>query len=150
MRKKGQRSRAELSIVVPLSPAVPAPDCPYHLGTEACAVWRAVTDSLPSHYFPPEAFDTLSAYANHTVSARMLSRQIDEFAPEWLAEEGGIERFNKLLAMRERETRAAAAMARALRLTNQSRYQPSKAALVAEDRDRRRPWDPLITAPSRR
>jgi hypothetical protein len=55
---------------------------------------------------------------------------------------GGLERLDRMLAMAERETRAALACARALRVTPQSQILPRTAGRLAiEDTGRRKPWD---------
>ena len=50
----------------------------------------------------------------------MLSAEIDRWRLAWLNEDGGVERLDRLLKMRERESRAVLATARALRLTKPS------------------------------
>ncbi|TIV71449.1 MAG: hypothetical protein E5V89_10100 [Mesorhizobium sp.] len=141
MTKRGRKSTAELSTVATLTRAPVAPDAPYDLSDEAAAVWRGVVDALPSDFFPPESFDTLASYCRHVVSARFLARELDRFSAEWLGVDGGIERLNKLLMMRERETRALIAAARALRLTNQSRWRPDQAGKVAGGYKGPKPWE---------
>ncbi|RWG20123.1 MAG: hypothetical protein EOQ55_12565 [Mesorhizobium sp.] len=141
MTKRGRKSTAELSTVATLTQAPVAPDAPYDLGDEAASVWRGIVDALPSDFFPPESFDTLSSYCRHVVSARFLARELDRFSAEWLGVDGGIERLNKLLMMRERETRALIAAARALRLTNQSRWRPDQAGKVAGGYKGPKPWE---------
>ena len=58
--------------------------------------------------------------------------------------EGGLERFDRLLAMADRETKAVVATARALRLTPQAIVHPRTAGRRVNDwpADARRPWDP--------
>lgn len=142
MKKRGRKSAAELAVVHPLTPSAPPPDAPYHLANdEAAEVWHGIVNSLPSEFFPPESFDTLAAYCRHVVAVRFLSREVERTKLEWLKIEGGIERLNKLLAMRERECRNMLACARALRLSNQSRYRPERAGKVALLPNGRRPWE---------
>lgn len=142
MTTRGRKSAASLEVIATLADA--APDAPYDLSDDAASVWRAVLDSLPAGFVAGEQFDTLAAYCRHVVAARFLSREIDRYQPEWLKIDGGVARLNKLLTMRERETRGMLATARALRLTNQSRYRPERAATAASGRagNAQKPWEP--------
>lgn len=144
MSKRGRKSLASLEMASMTTLADAAPDAPYDLCDEAAAVWRGTLDSLPAGFVAAEGFDTLAAYCRHVVSARFLSREIERFTLDWLKVDGGIERLNKLLAMRDREVRGLLATARALRLTNQSRYRPTKAASAREGTASAapRPWEP--------
>jgi len=75
---------------------------------------------------------------------RELRREIDEFEPEWLRSDDGLERYDKLGRLAERETRSLVTLARSLRLTNQSRYTPHGAATAAGKRpfkDGKPPWE---------
>jgi hypothetical protein len=143
MAARGRKSAASLEIITTVADA--APDAPYDLTDEAASVWRGVLDSLPAGYVAGEQFDTLAAYCRHVVSARFLSREIDRFKLEWLKVEDGPDRLNKLLAMRDREVRGVLATARALRLTNQSRYRPERAATArgASAAGSAKPWEPI-------
>ncbi len=97
--------------------------------------------SEPAGYFKTAALRVLLAhYCRHVETAIVLSREIDSCAPNWLRREDGLARFDKLLALRARETRAVADSATKLRLTNQARYTPQAAATAAK-RSGRRPWD---------
>lgn len=129
MAKRGRRSAASLEITTTLATA--SPDAPYDLGDDAATVWRTIVDSLPAGFIAGEASDTLAAHCRHVASARFISREIDRFQLDWLKLNTGIDRLNKLLAMRDREVRGMLATARALRLTNQSRYRPSTAGTAA-------------------
>src|SRR5262249_34935861 len=66
----------------------------------------------------------LIEYTRHVCRARLLEQEIAHFQQEWLAAVGGLERFDRLLAAADRETKAAIACARALRLTPQSQMHP--------------------------
>jgi len=95
-------------------------------------LWADVVTRLPAGWFPPETWEHLAAYCHHAISARDLSRLVSAFEPKWLSAEGGLERLDRLLRMRDRECRAMMACARALRLTNQSRYDARAAGRRAD------------------
>ncbi len=141
MAKRGRKSTAALEIVTTIATA--SPDAPYHLNDDATAIWRGILDALPAGFIAGEGYDTLAAHCQHIASARFISREIDRFQIDWLKLDNGVDRLNKLLAMRDREVRGMLATARALRLTNQSRYRPSTAATAASGAasGRPKPWD---------
>jgi hypothetical protein len=67
---------------------------------------------------------------------------VRDFETEWINVDGGLDRFDKLLAMAERESRAALACVRALRLTPQARIEPKTAGRKATGNHRGpMPWD---------
>ena len=82
-------------------------------------------------WFGRETHPLLADYCRHIVRLRELARVIDEFRMEWVKAKGGAEKLDQLLRMAERETRCVTALARALRLTNQSRYDAHAAARKA-------------------
>lgn len=84
------------------------------------AIWTDVVAAMPAGFIRPENIEQLAAYCRHCVSARDLSRMVTDFKPAWLKAEGGLERYDRLLKMRDRESRSALAAARSLRITIQS------------------------------
>ena len=87
------------------------------------------------------AHGILIEYTRHICRARLLEVQIAQFQQEWIAATGGLERLDKLLAMAEREGKAAIACARALRLTPQAQMHPRVAGRrLAEVSPYPSPW----------
>jgi hypothetical protein len=142
MAKRGRKSAAELAIVTTLSDE--RPDAPYDLTDVQAGIWRGIVDRLPADYFPAESFEMLAAYCRHVTAARALAVEIDRYEQSWLRDAEGLDRYGKLLAMRDREVRGILAVSRALRLTNQSRYRPESAAAKARGNSAlwKRPWEP--------
>lgn len=137
MKQRGRKSVSDL-VVVALGPL--RPDPPAELTHEQAEEWRAVVARMPSDWFSREHFPLLAAYCRHVCRARFLAATLDAFRSEWLGEEGGLQRLDKLLAMAERETRCMTALARAMRLTQRSRIGPEVAATKAAQRGGVRPW----------
>lgn len=142
-KPRGRKSAASelLTVNVPVSvdARIPIPD---HLTPDQEAVFRQVVNVLPARFFSPEQSELLAMYARHVVTARMMSAEIDRWRLAWFSEDGGLDRFDRMSKLRDRETKAALAAARALRLTNQSRIQPRGAARMAEDAASAvRPWE---------
>ena len=95
-------------------------------------MFLSIVSKLPAAYFEVEAAEQLANYCRHSIAARDLSQMISRFNPKWLSEPGGLERYGSMLQLRERESRAALAHARSLRLTNQARIDPRMAGRRAE------------------
>lgn len=129
MRQRGIRSKAaELAVVIP-GEFGKRPEPPDFLTERQAEIWRETTSSEPTEFFSSAASRGLLAdYCRHRESAENVSGIIDTFKPEWLKNGEGVKRYQALLRIRETETTAAMRMARSLRLTNQSRYMPNKAA----------------------
>jgi len=124
MKKRGRKSAAELAIA-PLVQVIPRPVAPDHLTNDEAGVWEAAVSTMAADYFRPSDYDALASLCRHTVSARRISRWIEKA----IGDEGiDLETMDRLHRMRERETRAASAMARTLRLTKQAQISAKGAA----------------------
>ena len=115
MKKPGRPSRAELAIsdvpIVDVSRRMPAPP-PAELTDAQAQVWRDAVSSMPGDWLQRGAYGVLVEYTRHVCRARLLEGEIARFDQEWLDAPGGLERLDRLLAMAEREGRAALAAAR--------------------------------------
>jgi hypothetical protein len=140
MRQRGRRSSADLvSIVSRRMPSAPPSD----LSPDQASIWRDAVGTLPDDWIKPPAYPLLAEYCRHVQRARMLEQQITQCDAAWI-NALGLASFDRLLAMGERETRAVAACARALRLTPQSLILPRSAGrrMTGEvPAGRRRLWD---------
>ena len=117
---------------------------PDGLTEEQKAEWLAITRRLPGDYFPRECHGLLYAYCKHVTTFRTLSAEVDRFQVEWTDEVEGLQRFDRLLAMREREGRALSSLATRLRLSPQSRYAQTAARAAAKEPPQgpwRKPWE---------
>jgi hypothetical protein len=143
MKSRGRKSGAELS-TRPLSVlAERRPNPPADLSEAEALVWRDVVGCQPGGWLSKAQVPLLVGYCRHTVRAQLLAQQINGFQPEWLKADDGLQRFDRLLSMADREGRALNAFARSLRLTPQSRYGPRAAATIAEAGKGPRPWEPI-------
>jgi hypothetical protein len=143
MKQRGRKSSFDLvADVAPASRRMP-PKPPTELTDGQADVWRAVVCHLRGDWVPPAGFPVLVEYCRHVCRARLLQSQIEAFAVEWTSVEGGLERFDRLLSMADRETKSVIACARALRLTPSSQMHPRTAArrVLEIPDDGRRPWD---------
>ncbi|MGQ7793749.1 hypothetical protein ACUN0C_15185 [Faunimonas sp. B44] len=141
MGTRGRRSSAELTLA-PVVLAERRPSPPPSLTDAEAAVWVDVVGAMPATWFTKAARPVLVNYVRHVVRGELLAQQVAAFDPDWLGVEGGLDRLDKLLRMAERETKAATACARALRLTPQSQILPRTAGTaVARQPDGPRPWE---------
>jgi hypothetical protein len=131
MGARGRQSVAAIETPVIVS-SLPdhRPPPPDDLTEAQAAEWRIVVRRMPSDWFPAETHSLLAAYCAHVTTLRLLTAEVERFRPEWANDAEGLHRLDKLLAMREREARAMSAAATRLRLTPQSRYRASNAAVA--------------------
>lgn len=141
MATRGRKSAAALSVVAGSIDGRPQP--PAELTKFQKALWLRTVAGEPLDQFRSAALQQLlTEYVRHCETADILAGQIETFNPEWLADEDGLKRFDKLLAMRDRETKAIGDKATKLRLTNQSRYTPQAAATAAKNNGgAAKPWE---------
>jgi hypothetical protein len=117
MPKRGRKSMADLAITPVSLGAIPRPDSPYDLSDQESEEWWAVVGRMPADWFPRETHALLTNFCRHVVTARRISQLISVTEA---AEPLDIEMYDRLLRMRERETRAASSLATRLRMTQQS------------------------------
>ena len=137
---RGRKSVAALSIVA--AGLDRRPPAPAELSAAQKVVWdRTVSDEAMEVFKTAALQQLLKDYCRHVATADFLSRQIDAVGVKCLREWDELRRLNRLLSMRDRETKAIADKATKLRLTNQSRYTPRAASTVAQSAGIPRPWE---------
>jgi hypothetical protein len=125
MKQRGRKSTAQLSVVAGSIDGRPLP--PEGLSEQEQEIWRKVVSSENADFFHTATLrQLLAGYCRHTAAADWLSVAMARaLAPDSDAKVSEIDRLSKV---RDREQKAAVTIATKLRLTNQSRYQPSVAA----------------------
>jgi hypothetical protein len=139
----GRKSAASLSVVNVLGNDRPAP--PDDLAETEAKEWREIAGRMPPDWFTRENFPLLAEYCRHIVRARDLAQDITafkRFPPEVRLTSDGIQRYDMLLRMADRERATMVNLATKMRLTQQSRYRADKAA-PAVDRGKTvsKPWE---------
>jgi len=140
MKKRGRKSAAELD-VIGLKPVVTVArlEPPYDLTDECVDVWRSVVESLPAEWFTPASAPLLSQYCRTVIAARRVAQLIHQ------AERGegeyDLALHLDLLRAQDRISATIKALATALRVTNQARYTPQRAATQAAAETGRKPWE---------
>jgi hypothetical protein len=138
MAQRGRKSAASLSVASINQKVRLAP--PAGLSELELDVWRATINAKPADWFDKSHLPLLCQYVRHVSYVQIIKAQIDAMEPNWLTDEDGLKRYDRLLAMHEREGRAISSLATRLRLTPQSVYSARKGAGHAPLG--RRPWEP--------
>jgi hypothetical protein len=136
MGERGRKSAAALSVVSAAQTFRPKP--PDHLTPMQAEEWRGIVNQMPGTWFSRESHGLLTAYVRHFSNAQLIADQLAAFEGARLNDDDGLERFDKLSRLLEREQRAMSSLATRMRLTQGSRLKAQKAATEAA---RRRPWD---------
>ena len=139
MAERGRKSGAALSVVAGSIDGRPSP--PEDLTLAQCEVWERTVANEAADVFKTSALQQLlKEYCRHVVSARKLAGLIEAVEGQKQLDPEDLSDYDKLLKMRDRETKAIADKATKLRLTNQSRYTPQAAATAAKKASERKPW----------
>jgi phage terminase small subunit len=140
MNQRGRKSAAALSIIPAQRAFKPKP--PDYLTARQQEEWRQVVASMPNGWFGRETHGLLTAYCRHHSNAKVVAEQIDTLNPNALREAEGLEVYDKLSKILEREQRALSSLATRLRLTPQSLLRAETAATrVANAPTGPMPWE---------
>jgi hypothetical protein len=75
------------------------------------------------------------------VQGRILADEILNFDRSWLADDDGLKRYDRLLGMAERETRAASSLATRMRITRQALHPETASNAVSKHVKSKKPWE---------
>jgi hypothetical protein len=139
----GRKSTASLTVVktVPLDQRQQAPS---FLTARQREIWKSVVDSKAADYFSNDTKPLLVAYVKAVEAHELLSVRVESFDMDMLADMDGIKLLDRLQAMQERQGRLFQSLATRMRLTQQSRYQNTTAAIKGKSGASTvgvRPWD---------
>jgi hypothetical protein len=140
--KTGKKSLAELSTYASRTLVQEerlAP--PVHLGDGERNVWLQIVNDQPANSFTQVHIPQLESYCRHVVIGRMLADEVENFDRSWLADSDGLKRYDKLLGMHERESRAASSLATRLRITRQAIDQQTVARTLVNQKVNKKPWE---------
>jgi hypothetical protein len=143
MQQRGRKSAASLSVVAGAIDGRPKP--PSELTPGQAVIWERTVANEAAEMFRTAALQQLLAdYCRHRETAEHLTSIIDGWTVQKKEDEEdglSLEHMDRLMKMRERETRAAADKATKLRLTNQARYTPQAAATAQKRASETKLWD---------
>lgn len=142
MGERGRKSTASLTVIPGSLDRRPSP--PEELSADEAVVWeRTVAGEAADVFGTPALQQMLLDYCRHVISAEKLgvviARHLD--APPNAEDSISMRDLDRLMKMRDRETRAISDKATKLRLTNQSRYTPGAAGTAAKNAaGEKKPW----------
>lgn len=137
-----RKSAASLEVMARPAPGVAQRLLPpAHISEAERAVWMQVVNDQPADAFRETNIPLLELYCRHIVNARVIADELSNFAREWLADDDGLRRYDRLLAMAEREGRAASSLATRLRITRQALDHATVARRLVSEPKARKPWE---------
>ena len=143
MGSRGRKSTAEMEVATQVAPISTENRLqpPLHLTDAERVVWFEVVNDQPADAFMVTHAPLLELYCRHVVNARVIADEITNFDRAWLADDDGLKRYDRLLAMAERESRAASSLATRLRITRQAVDHPTTVARGLKNKGKaRKPW----------
>jgi hypothetical protein len=141
MAKRGRQSLAALTVQQASIGVAQRLLPPAILNDAEMEVWHEVVNDQPASSFTPTHSPMLELYCRHIVQSRIIAQQLQNFDPEWMADEDGLKRYDRLLAMQEREGRAASSLATRLRITRQAIDQQTVARSLKNQPKGLKPWE---------
>jgi hypothetical protein len=144
MQKRGRKSQASLETVKVVSlSATDALVAPDHLTPAQVAIWNEVIADQPASAFSPTHAPLLEMYCRHVINNRLLGEQMMKFDYSSLKDHEQVKTFDRLLAMAERESRAASSLATRLRITRQAIDQQTVARMTVNGKSKagKKPWE---------
>jgi len=144
MNKRGRKSTAELTFAAQIAPISTEKrlDPPVHISDAERAVWFEVVNDQPASAFTATHSPLLEMYCRHIANGRVIADEILNFDRAWLADDDGLKRYDRLLTMSERESRAASSLATRLRITRQAVEHPLTVGRSLNNQTKaRKPWE---------
>jgi hypothetical protein len=147
MGARGRKSAASLAVarVAPISTEIRL-NPPLHINDAERSVWMEVVNDQPANAFTATHSPLLELYCRHISNARILAEELLNFDRSWMADDDGLKRYDRLLAMSERESRAASSLATRLRITRQAIDQQTVARSLNNQAKSRKPWELALDA----
>ncbi len=143
MRKRGRKSASELATKPVLAFTRPLPPPPPQLTPAEAEIWKTVVASPAGDMLSPEMAPLLIEYCRATVRSGIIAKQLEAFDPDWLAVDGGLERYDQLLRMADRQAARVASLSVKLRVSPSTRYRADRASVIANrpGAGQCAPWD---------
>lgn len=142
MAKRGRTSAAAIVSPKPIGLGVESRiKAPATMSDAEIAIWDEVVNDQPAAAFTQTHAPILEMYCRHVVNNRVLADELMNFDRSWLADDDGLKRYDKLLAMSERESRAASSLATRLRITRQSIDHNTAGIMIKNNVKSRKPWE---------
>ena len=143
MGTRGRKSAASMEVATQVAPVLSEKRLqpPLHITDAERSVWLEVVNDQPADAFTATHAPLLELYCRHVANARVIADESLNFDRAWLADDDGLKRYDRLLAMAERESRAASSLATRLRITRQAVEHPTTVGRSIKNQGKaRKPW----------
>lgn len=145
MAARGRKSSASLAVTnkpdIGVAKRLPPPAT---MSDAEMSVWAEVVNDQPAGAFTATHAPLLEMYCRHVVNNRIIADELMNFDRAWLADDDGLKRYDTLLKLSERESRAASSLATRLRITRQAVDHNTVArSLVNNNQIGQKPWQML-------
>src|SRR3954468_15165080 len=118
MEKRGRQSAAALAVTMPAAVEIVNRQLPPDdLADDEAGVWMAVVNTFPADWFTPATAPVLAQYCRHVIHARRLGDWLQRATSD---PDLSAKAYDRLLKMQERESRAIAALATKMRISQQA------------------------------
>lgn len=143
MATRGRKSAASLTVAKSGIGVAKRLEAPLHISDSEKEVWAEVVNDQPASVFTATHAPLLQMYCRHVVNNRMIAGELKSFNRAWLADDEKLKRYDTLLRIAERESRAASSLATRLRITRQAVDHPTTAGrAIASNSKFSKPWNP--------
>jgi hypothetical protein len=142
-----RKSAASYEVVMQAPGVAERLQAPAHISEAERCIWLQVVNDQPADAFTAVHIPMLELYCRHVVNARVIADELCQFERAWLADDDGLKRYDRLLAMSEREGRAASSLATRLRITRQALDHATVARKVMAQPKAAKPW--MLSAPKK-
>lgn len=139
--QRGRKSAASMAYAPKQIVSDARLQAPVHLTDAERDIWLSVVNDQPANAFTITHAPLLEIYCRHVIQSRILADEILNFDRAWLASDDGLKRYDRLLAMSEREGRAASSLATRLRITRQAVDQQTIARSMINAPKSKKPWE---------
>lgn len=142
MAQRGRKSAASMAVAAVAAVTTEKRlNPPLHMSDAERNVWLEVVNDQPASAFTPTHSPLLVQYCRHVVQASIIADELANFDRSWMADDDGLKRYDRLLAMQEREGRAASSLATRLRITRQAVDNTVVARALVKTSKIRKPWE---------
>ena len=142
MATRGRKSAASLTVIPPDIGVSKSLKPPATINDAEISVWSEVVNDQPANAFTATHAPLLEMYCRHVVNNRIIGDELLNFDRDWLASDDGLKRYDTLLRIAERESRAASSLATRLRITRQAVDQQTIARSQINNKSQsRKPWE---------
>jgi hypothetical protein len=138
VKQAGRKSAAELATVTALPVRLLQP--PADLSVEEAQVWGRVAATKPGDWWDAGSIPLLAQYCRATVQAELLADLVRQTASAMLSDPSQLGTYKDLRKLQAALSAEMSSLARAMRLTQQSRYRADKADTEGRKANGRKPW----------